>query len=324
MIAQERKTSYYRSCKEMLQKEKPDILFCASQRSVIAISPLTAAQDLNIPTVSYIFSWDNVPKATTVVTSDHYFVWSDHMKEELLHYQRYIQPEQIIITGTPQFEPHYQKEAIVSKEAFYKEHNLDLTKKYICFSGDDITTSPKDELYLRDVASAVRVLNKKGNAIGLIFRRCPVDFSTRYDAVIEEFKDEIVLLPPLWNKIGDGWNTILPTREDIHLQVNLIAHTAFVINLGSSMVFDYVTAGKPCAYMNYNYLNEKETVEAGVYIYDFVHFRSMPSPEAVIWLDHPDTIADSLEKMLKGVPETVATAQDWFAVINKQLSLIHI
>ena len=72
MINQERKTPYYRSCKEMLQKEKPDILFCASQRSVTSISPLTAAQDLGIPTASYIFSWDNVPKATTVVTSDHY------------------------------------------------------------------------------------------------------------------------------------------------------------------------------------------------------------------------------------------------------------
>jgi len=318
MIAQERKTAYYRSCKELLQKEQPDLLFCASQRSVIAISPLTAAQDLNIPTASYIFSWDNVPKATTVVTSDHYFVWSDHMKKELLHYQRYVQDAQIIVTGTPQFEPHFQKEGLLTRDVFYKQHGLDIAKKYICFSGDDSTTSPKDELYLRDVASAVRALNEKGNALGIIFRRCPVDFSTRYDAVIEEFKDVIVLLPPLWNKIGDGWNTILPTREDLHLQVNLIAHTELVVNLASSMVFDYVTAGKPCAYMNYNYLNEKEEAQKGVYLYDFVHFRSMPSPKAVVWLDHPDTIAASLETMLQGVPDTVTAAQDWFGIINKQ------
>lgn len=321
MIAQERKTAYYRSCKELLQKEQPDILFCASQRSLIAISPLTAAQDLNIPTASYIFSWDNVPKATTVVASDHYFVWSDHMKNELLHYQRYLQPKQIIVTGTPQFEPHFQRERLLFKDDFYQQYGLDTAKKYICFSGDDITTSPKDELYLRDVARAVRALNNQGNALGIIFRRCPVDFSTRYDAVIEEFKDVIVLLPPLWNKIGDGWNTILPTREDLHLQVNLIAHTELVVNLASSMVFDYATAGKPCAYMNYNYLNEKEVAERGVYLYDFVHFRSMPSPKAVVWLDHPDTIANALATMLQGVPETVSAAQDWFAVINKQPAL---
>ena len=318
MIAQERKTSYYRSCKEMLKREKPDILFCASQRSVIAISPLTAAQDLHIPTAAYIFSWDNIPKATTVVTSDHYFVWSDYMKNELLHYQRYIQSEQIVVTGTPQFEPHFQKDSVQCKDAFYKQHNLDSTKKYICFSGDDITTSPKDELYLRDIARAVRTLNEKGNDLGLIFRRCPVDFSTRYNAIIEEYKDVVVVLPPLWDKIGDAWNTILPTPEDIHLQINLIAHTEFVINLASSMVFDYITAGKPCAYLNYNYLNEKEEIDPGVYLYDFVHFRSMPLPDAVVWLDHPEVIPDRLEKMLGRVPETVTAAQDWFEVINKQ------
>ena len=318
MIAQERKTAYYRSCKEMLQREKPDILFCASQRSVTSISPLTAAQDLKIPTASYIFSWDNVPKATTVVTSDHYFVWSEHMKKELLHYQRYINSAQVHVTGTPQFEPHYQKEILSSKEDFFQEHNLDSAKKYICFSGDDFTTSPKDELYLRDVASAIRSLNEKGHNIGLLFRRCPVDFSDRYDAVIETYKEVIVEILPLWKKIGDGWNTILPTEEDIHLQVNLIAHTEGVVNLGSSMVFDYITAGKPCAYMNYNYLNEKEEMEKGVYVYDFVHFRSMPSSEAVIWLDHPDTIANRIEKILQGVPNTVKAAQQWFSVINEQ------
>lgn len=318
MISQERKTPYYRSCKEMLEKEQPDLLFCASQRSVIAISPLTAAQDLKIPTVSYIFSWDNVPKATTVVTADYYVTWSDHMRNELLHYQRYIKPEQILVTGTPQFEPHYKKEGVLSKEAFYKEHNLEISKKYICFSGDDITTSPKDELYLRDVAMAVRTLHEKGTPLGIIFRRCPVDFSARYDAIIHEFKDVIVVLPPLWDKIGDGWNTILPTREDLDLQVNLIAHTELVVNLASSMVFDYATASKPCAYMNYNYLNEKEEVEKGVYLYDFVHFRSMPSPEAVIWLNHPEEIVNALQLMLKGVPKTIQAAQDWFEVINKQ------
>lgn len=317
MIVQERKTAYYQACKEMLQKEQPDILFCTSQRSVIAISPLTAAQDLNIPTATYIFSWDNVPKATTVVTADHYFVWSDHMKKELLHYQRYIQPEQIIVSGTPQFEPHFQKEGLVTKEAFYKEHDLDPTKKYICFSGDDITTSPKDELYLRDVLIAVRNLNENGSSLGVIFRRCPVDFSRRYDAVIEEYSDVIVVLPPLWDKIGEGWNTILPTREDLHLQVNLIAHTEFVINLASSMVFDYATAGKPCAYMNYNYLNKNEEVDAGVYLYDFVHFRSMPSQDAVFWLNHPDTIGEGILQMLDQPQINIRSAKEWFKVINR-------
>jgi hypothetical protein len=38
---------------------------------------LLAAQQLGIPTATFIFSWDNLPKATMVVETD-YYVWSDH------------------------------------------------------------------------------------------------------------------------------------------------------------------------------------------------------------------------------------------------------
>lgn len=312
----ERKTSYYLECKEVLEQHKPDLVFCTGQRSVDSIAPLTAAQDLGILTASFIFSWDNVPKATTVITTDHYFVWSDLMKKELLHYQRYIKPKQICVTGTPQFEPHYEANRLLSREVFCKRHNLDPSIKYLCYSGDDITTSPMDELYVRDAAKAVRALNKKGLQLKIIYRRCPVDFSNRYDEVLEEYKDVLVNIPPLWKKIGDGWNTILPTSGDLDLQANIIAHTECVINLASSMVFDYVAHGKPCAYMNYNYLNVKEEAQKGVYLYSYVHFRSMPSEDSVLWLNHPEEISEKIELMLKGVPDTVSSAKKWFEIIN--------
>ncbi len=316
IIKNERGTSYYQECKKILEKERPQLVFCTSQRSVTAIAPLTAARDLEIPTSTFIFSWDNMPKATTVTTTDHYFVWSDLMKFQLLHYQRYIDPGNAYITGTPQFEPHFDKERIMSREAFCKEHDLDPAMKYICYSGDDITTSPKDELYVRDAARAVRALNEKGHNLKIIYRKCPVDFTTRYDEVMAAFKDVIVEIPPLWKKMGDAWNTILPTPQDLDLQANIIAHTEFVINLASSMVFDFVAHGKPCAYMNYNYLNLSETPEKGVYLYDYVHFRSMPSSEAVIWLDHPEEISIKIEMILAGVPETIKEAEAWFKIIN--------
>src|SRR5690606_18987238 len=82
----ERKSSFYYRCKAILESEKPDIIFCTTQRPVYAIAPLTAAQDLGIPTATFIFSWDNLPKATMIVEPDYYFVWSEHMKGELHNY----------------------------------------------------------------------------------------------------------------------------------------------------------------------------------------------------------------------------------------------
>ena len=312
----ERSTPYFQNCKKILELENPDFIFCTSQRSITSIAPLLAAKELGIPSASFIFSWDNVPKATTVVTTDYYFVWSDYMKNELISYQKYILNSQVFVTGTPQFEPQFEKDRLLTRQDFFVKNNIDINCTLLCFSGDDITTSPKDELYLRDVANAIRILNKSGQNIKLIFRRCPVDFSGRYKSVIKEFADEIIDMPPLWKKIGNQWNTILPTKEDLNLQANIIAHSIAVINLASSMVFEYICHEKPCAYLNYNYLNKEETSEKGVYLYDYVHFRSMPSQESVIWLSDPENIAEDIQKMIQGVPETITYAKQWFETIN--------
>ena len=315
---QERKTKLYYDSLETLKQQKPDLIFCTNQRITLAVAPILAAQDLGIPTATFIFSWDNLPKGTKVLETDFYFVWSQHMKEELLYYYPYIDEKQIFITGTTQFEPHYTKSWLESKESFFNSHGLDSNKKYICFSGDDTTTSPNDPTYLADVADAVRFLNSKKYNLGIIFRRCPVDFSDRYDAILEKNKDIIVPIHPKWKKIGEGWNTILPTKEDLKLQMNTIFHTEMVINLGSSMVFDYVAHKKPCGFINYDVPNDAYPDWSVKKIYNFIHFRSMPSQDVVFWINNPNQISETIEKMLStnDSEKVIVNAQKWFEKIN--------
>lgn len=317
--AKERTTTYYQESLATLQKEKPDLVFCTNQRPVLAIAPLLAAQDLKIPTATFIFSWDNLPKATMIVEVDYYFVWSEHMKRELLHYYPYIKSEQVFITGTPQFEPHFDTSKRIAKEDFFAQNGLDTNKKYICYSGDDVTTCPDDAQYLEDVAQAIRTLNNKGNSLGILFRRCPVDFSSRYDKVLEEFKDVIVPIAPKWERKGEMWNAILPTLEDVILQVNTIAHTEMVVNLGSSMVFDYATFNKPCAFINYDVPNKKVENWSVKTIYNFVHFRSMPSKNNVIWINSAEDLTDKIEQALNVCEDNSSSAKEWFdKIIGKQ------
>ncbi|PXY42016.1 UDP-glycosyltransferase [Flavobacterium cheongpyeongense] len=313
----ESSTSYFNECLETLQDQKPDFVFCTNQRPVLAIAPLLAAKKMNIPTATFIFSWDNLPKATMVVETDFYFVWSEHMKKELLHYYPYISEKQIIITGTPQFENHFESNLRVAKEQFYKEHQLDLNKKYICYSGDDITTCPDDPQYLSDVAEAVRKLNVKGYSLAILFRRCPVDFSNRFDTVIANYPDIIMPITPLWERIGQGWNTILPTKADVILQTNTILHTEMVINLGSSMVFDYAAYKKPCAFINYDVKAKIDKNWSVSKIYNYVHFRSMTNKNAVIWLGSANEIADKIEFGLQHPQHTIEDAKTWFEIINQ-------
>ena len=313
----ERSTSFYKKCRAILESEMPDFIFCTNQRQSIAIAPLLAATDLGIPTATFIFSWDNLPKATMVVQTDFYYVWSQHMKHELLHYHPEIHENQIKVTGTPQFEPHFDASIFLDRDLFFKTYGLDTNKKYICYSGDDITTCPDDEVYLNDVAKAVTELNQKGANLGIIFRRSPVDFSSRYDSTLEEFKDIIVSINPDWDKIGDGWNTIIPKPNDNSVLVNTIRHSELVINLGSSMVFDFTIFNKPCLYINYDVNNKKDKDWSVRKIYEFVHFRSMPSKEAVIWISDAKAIANLVEKAL-AENSTINQSTKWFEKITEQ------
>jgi hypothetical protein len=316
----ERQTNYYKTCKDILETHKPDLVFCTSQRSVLAIAPIQAAKQLNIPTVGFIYSWDNLPKASLDVTTNFYHVWSNYMKDELLKYQPFISESQVKVTGTPQFESHYDSDKIISKEKFYKQYKLKTNVTYICFSGDDVTTSPKDPLYLRDIAQSIRQLNKEGFQLGIIFRKCPVDFSNRYDDVIKEFNEIIMPIEPAWKPMGKIWNTIMPTTEDSILLASLAKHCAFVVNLGSSMVFDFAIHNKPCMYVNYNYLNAENSLTKGVYVYDFVHFRSKPSENVVVWLNHPDEISKKIKTLLNDDFTVLNASQKWFSIINKQIA----
>ncbi len=314
--ASERKSSFYKSCRDLLKKEKPDFVFCTNQRPVHAISPLTAAQDLGIPTSTFIFSWDNLPKATMVVQTDYYFVWSQYMREELLSYYSHITPKQVFITGTPQFEPHMNLALRKSRKEFFEEQGLDIFKKYICFSGDDATTSPHDPQYLNDLAEAVEKLNSKGQKLGIIFRRCPVDFSDRYDAVLKKHRDLIIPIAPLWKQAGTNWNAVFPTKEDLALQINTILHTEAVVNLASSMVFDYAVFYKPCLYLNYEVENKGDGSWTSQKVYNFVHFRSMPTGEEVYWLNSKEEINTKLKQALKDPAEKSKKALEWFKRIN--------
>ncbi|MBC7607946.1 MAG: UDP-glycosyltransferase [Burkholderiales bacterium] len=313
----EKKTGYYQYCLEVLATEKPDFVFSTNQRTVAAIAPILAAQALKIPTATFIFSWDNLPKATLVLEPDYYFVWSTHMKAELRLYYPFIAESQIFVTGTPQFESHSNRRHIQSKEVFFKKYHLDVARKYICYSGDDITTSPNDPQYLEDTIEAIRKLNAKGYQLGIIFRRCPVDFSDRYDAVLDNNKDIVTSIDPKWQKTGVLWNTILPTVEDLDLQMNTIAHSEMVINLGSSMVFDYIAYEKPCAYINYDIIGATKSHLSIKQIYEFVHFRSMPSPESVLWINSSNDIEQTIINGLEHKDKTIKSAEVWFEKINQ-------
>jgi hypothetical protein len=283
-----------------LKEIAPDGIFITHQR-VAGLMPICiAAEKLKIKTTTSIFSWDNLPKARLAVKTDQYLVWSEWMKAELKSYYPEISNNAITIAGTPQFEFYLEKSRVRKRADFADIHNLDMDKKWICFSGDDITTSPYDQCFLRDIGEAM--IHHK-NTIQIIFRRCPVDFSDRYDSVLEQYKGLMVSIDPIWNmESRTGWVGYFPHYDDIDLQVNLVNHCDLVINLGSTMALDFASCHKPCLYVNYDPSNA--TSWSTETIYNFQHFRSMANLQPVGWIDSKCEIESKIIKALT-TPEDI-------------------
>lgn len=294
-----RKTNYYKKYQHFFRENNIKELFCSHQRGVQCATIFAACNDLGIKTTTVIYSWDNLPKARLALRANQYLVWSEYMKNELILYYPEINENRIFITGTPQFECYQNTENIIPKEDFYKEYNLDLDKKIICYSGDDEKTCPDDPLYLTDLADEL-TKNKLDSKYQILLRRCPVDISGRFDSVVNKYPELIKEAPPLWNfKPDSNWTTIYPLPEDVKLLVSTVFYSDVVVNLGSTMAFDFAMYNKPCVYINYDQ-NKKTNPDWSVgTIYKFQHFKSMPNVNVVYWWNSKEMLSNILKLNFK-------------------------
>jgi hypothetical protein len=295
---------------EFLERQKPDLVFCTHQRIPWLVPAIEAAKKLKIKTVTAIYSWDNIPKARLPLRPDKFIVWSQFMKEELHQFYPEIPLGDIIITGSPQFEFYNEHHRIWDRELFTRQFGLDPKKKLICYTGDDTDISPYDPCYLNDLAEAVMNIEEDIRP-HIIFRRCPADFSDRYNEVLQKFGSIITSINPLWHSDGDKaqWFTYYPLPADINLLVNLAFHCDVSVNIASTIAHDFATFNKPTFYINYDqFPGNGWSVKV---VYRFQHFRSMDGFEAVGWINSKYEIKDWIQKALN-CPQLVGSdRQRW-------------
>lgn len=308
-------SQYLQAFSDFLVRYKPDVVFNAHQRAINAIPAFIAAQKLGIKTVTAIYSWDNLPKARLNTKADTYFVWSNYMKRELHTFYPEVHDSDILVTGTPQFDFYHDASLYMTKEAFCRRFGLDPKRKTVCFSGDDERTSPYDPDYLEDLAKAVSTMRPEIRP-QILFRRCPVDLSGRYDNVLSKYKEVIKVADPLWkrDRENDGWMSVYPSFEDAKLLVNIALHCDAVYNIGSTMALDFAVFDKPALYINYDRHEDRNwSVHT---IYKFQHFRSMQGLDTVVWVNRKEDIGTTLARVLQE-PERCATERKkWLELIT--------
>jgi hypothetical protein len=233
---------HYRS---LFQKTQPTVLFCSHQRPATVIPAVLAAKSLGIPTATFIYSWDNLSsKGRIAAPFDHYLLWSDHMKGELLRFYPDVSPDRAHVVGTPQFDPYGDEKLLVSKQEFCRQLGADPTRPLICFSGGDAGNSREDHHHVRLLMELIRSGRIGGNP-QVILRPAPVDEGTRYDSVRRDFPELIYAQPEWLNTDSANWSAVMPLPKDIAFLANLTNHADLNINFASTMTLDFAIRDKP-------------------------------------------------------------------------------
>lgn len=285
--------------RRLFKETEPSLLFCSHQRPPLILPAVMAARSLGIPTATFIFSWDNLTsKGRIAAPFDHYLVWSDHMKEELLRYYPDVTAKRVHVVGTPQFDPYADASLIWSREEFFSRIKADPSRPLICYTGGDTGISPEDQGRVRILMDLVRNGRIKGDA-QVLLRPAPVDGGTRYEELRRDYPELIYASPQWTHGGGDTWRGTMPTSEDIQFLTNLTRHADINVNQASTITLDFAIHDKPIVNIAFDIADPPVFgTPLWDFFYQWEHYRPVVDLKAARFAQSPDELAEHINAYL--------------------------
>ena len=278
---------------DLLTSLSPSLVFNASHvHSEIAVQAVQAAQWLGIPTATFIFSWDNLTSQGRVIPAyDHYIVWNDGLRDQLLDIYRFIRPEQVVVTGTPQFDYHFRPEFFWSREEFCRRVGADPARPIVLYSTGMANPMFGEPRIVEGVADIVRGMTAFGPP-QLLVRVYPKDQTNRFDDLKARRPD--ILFPPVpWEP---AWLT--PRFDDLFMLTNTLRHAAVGVNAASTVSLELCMFGKPVINIGYNPPGMDIRPWDYRQFYTFEHYRPVAESGAVMVAGDESQIHDMLQDAL--------------------------
>ena len=230
----------------LLRKIKPDLVFNGSHiHSRNALPIIHAAKKLKIKTATFIFSWDNLTSQGRVIPSyNYYMVWNKSIYSDLLKIYNKIKPEQISITGTPQFDFHFQEDKFWSREEYCKKIGADPSRPIILYTTGMLNLMPGEEVIVENIGNML--LQLPDPKPQLVVRVYPKETSGRFEPMKARRPD--IIFPNIpWER-----NFFTPMPEDLLLWSNMLKHCELGINVASTVALELAMFDKPVINVAYN------------------------------------------------------------------------
>jgi hypothetical protein len=232
----------------LFERTRPSLVFNASHvHSRVAVQAVQAAQWLGIPTATFIFSWDNLTSQGRVLPEyDHYLVWNEEIRDQLLRIYDNLRPSQVTVTGTPQFDFHFRPELHWSREHFCGSVGADPGRPIVLYTTGMPNHMPGEPRFVEGIADMLRDSPDRYRLAQLLVRVYPKDTTGRFDELRARRPDILFQRVP-WEP-----NWLTPLEEDAHVLTNTLRHCAVGINVASTITLELCMFDKPAINVGYN------------------------------------------------------------------------
>lgn len=279
---------------DRLREMSPSLVFNGSHvHSAVADQAVQAAQWLGIPTATFIFSWDNLTSQGRIALPyDYFLVWNTALRDQLLEMYRWIKPENVFVTGTPQFDFHFNESFYQSREDFCSGIGADPARPIVLYTTGMANHMPAEPEIVEEIADMLKGLGH-APAPQLVVRVYPKDRTGRFEKLKNARRD--IIFPHVeWES---SWHT--PKFEDSFALVNALRHCALGINVASTVSLELCMFDKPALNVGYNPRSVNPSDLDYASYYDFDHYRPIVASGAVEVPRTPREMRDLIARALE-------------------------
>lgn len=255
--------------KKYFEQYQPDLVFYTTIYSKDLCVEIAARQN-GVRSCAFILSWDNpTTKGPFPVRPDRAVVWNNVMRDELLKFHD-LSPEQIFVSGPPQFDIYTDRTPYASREAFFKKWGLDPNKRLITYT----TGTPGMLPFEHEIVEMLYGKLKAGafnEPCQLMVRLHPKDIAEVYKR-FENLPDLVVQTPGRRGKTNDSWN---PTREDMYGLGETMVYSDVVVNIASTITIDAACFDTPVVNLAFDGFSSKPYEKSCKRYYEFNHYKKI-------------------------------------------------
>ena len=281
---------------ELFARERPDLVVTPTTGLYFSEGPLLGRADrARVPAVAVDLSWDHFTTKTAPLRRVAALaVWNELMRRQAIEIHGY-RPEQVCVTGVPQFDLCADRAALDSREAFCRRIGADPGRKLIA-----LTTVPP--VLYRYHGRVIESLLARIDAGGLgppaqlLVRVHPRDGLAQYRAFADHPR-VIVEYPFRTGRVAEG-SAADPTADDRRHLANTLLHSDVVVNVASTIAIEAAICDTPVVNIGLDGPEERPFLDSAARYYVYDHYRPLVDGGAVRVARSPDELVGRVREYL--------------------------